>query len=53
MLSVGLMSGLKERNYLEKLGKPGLGSLEERRHQADMLDVYKIWTGNDIVSSGA
>ncbi len=33
----------------EKLGELGLTSLEERRHQADMLQVFKILTGKDNV----
>ncbi len=31
--------------------EPGLITLKERRHQADMLPVYKITTGKDNVQS--
>ncbi len=35
----------------EKVVELGLTTLEERRHQADMLQVYKILTGKDNVKS--
>jgi hypothetical protein len=43
--AVGMVSGLKGRTYEEKLEELGLTTLEERRHQADMAQVYKIVTG--------
>ena len=39
--------GLKGRTYEEKLHELGLLSLEERRHQTDMCQVYKILHGKD------
>jgi hypothetical protein len=36
-----MMLGLKGTNYEEKLEELGLTTLEERRHQADMLQVPK------------
>ncbi len=49
--AVGMVSGLKGTTYEEKLEELGLTTLEERRHQADMLQVYKILTEKDRVSS--
>jgi hypothetical protein len=46
---VGMVSGLRGRTYEEKLEELGLTTLEERRHQADMVQVYKIVTGKDNV----
>jgi ribonuclease P/MRP protein subunit RPP40 len=43
--AVGMVSGLKGRTYEEKIEELGLTTLEERRHQADMAQVYKIVTG--------
>ncbi len=42
-----MVSGLQAETYEEKLLEVGLDSLEERRHQADMLQVYKILHGID------
>jgi hypothetical protein len=47
--AVGMVSGLGGTNYEEKLKELGLTTLEERRHQADMLQAYKIITGKDNV----
>ncbi len=44
-----MVSGLGGTNYEEKLKELGLTTLEERRHQADMLQAYKIITGKDNV----
>ncbi len=49
--AVGMVSGLKGTTYKEKLEELGLTTLEERRHQADMLQVNKILTEKDRVSS--
>jgi hypothetical protein len=49
--AVGMVSGLRGETYEEKLVELGLTTLEERRHQADMLQVYKILTGKDNVRS--
>jgi hypothetical protein len=46
-----MVSGLKGTTYNEKLEELGLTTLEETRHQTDMLQVYKILTGKDRVSS--
>jgi hypothetical protein len=48
---VGMVSGLKGTSYEQKLEELGLTTLEERRHQADMLQVFKIMTGKDNVDS--
>ncbi len=42
-----MISGLRAATYEEKLQEIGLCSLEERRYQADMLQVYKILHGHD------
>jgi hypothetical protein len=44
-------SGLKALTYEEKLKELGLTTLEERRQQADMVQVYKIVNGKDMVDS--
>ena len=46
-----MVSGLKAGTYEEKLKELGLTTLEERRHQADMTQVYKILTEKDMVKS--
>jgi hypothetical protein len=33
-----------------RLSELGLTTLEERRHQADMIQTYKIVTGKDLVN---
>jgi hypothetical protein len=38
-------SGLSGKSYEEKLVELGLDTLEERRHQADMVMVHKILNG--------
>ncbi len=37
--------------YEDRLKELGLTTLEERRHQADMVQTYKIATGKDMVNS--
>ena len=43
--AVGMVSGLAAKSYEDRLKEWGLQSLEERRHQADMLMVSKILHG--------
>jgi hypothetical protein len=45
-----MVSGLKVINY-EKLMEVGLTTLEERLHQPDMTQVYKILKEKDMVKS--
>ncbi len=40
-----MVSGLKGNTYEERLKEVGLLTLEERRHQADMVQTHKIVTG--------
>jgi hypothetical protein len=40
--AVAMVSGLRGRDYEDRLRELGLTTLEERRHQADMLQIYKI-----------
>jgi hypothetical protein len=40
--AVAMVSGLRGRDYEDRLRELGLTTLEERRHQADMLQMYKI-----------
>ena len=49
--AVNMLSGLKASIYEEKLKELGLTTLEERRHQTDMVQVNKIVTGSDMVKS--
>jgi ribonuclease P/MRP protein subunit RPP40 len=48
--AVGMVSGLSGGTYEERLRELGLTTLEERKHQADMVQVYKIVTGKDGVN---
>jgi hypothetical protein len=47
-----VVSGLKAHTYEARLMELGLTMLEERRHQADMTQTYKIVNGKDQVSKG-
>jgi len=47
--AVGMISGLKGKSYEEKLEELGLETLEERRHQNDMKQTFKILHGHDKV----
>jgi ribonuclease P/MRP protein subunit RPP40 len=49
--AVSMVSGLKGTTYEEKLKELGLTSLEERRHQIDMTQTFKIIRSFDKVSS--
>jgi hypothetical protein len=49
--AVKMISGLEGKTYEERLKEVGLLTLEERRHQADMVQAYKIVTGKDMVKS--
>jgi ribonuclease P/MRP protein subunit RPP40 len=40
-----MIAGLKSREYSERLKEQGLTTMEERRHQLDMVQVYKIVNG--------
>jgi hypothetical protein len=41
-----MVSGLKNKDYEDWLKELGMNTLEERRHQSDMLQVFKIrWGG--------
>ena len=44
-----MVSGLKAADYEGRLKELGMISLEERRHQADMLYIYKVLTGREDV----
>jgi len=44
-----MISGLNSRTYEDKLKELGIVTLEERRHQMDMLQTYKILSGKDRV----
>jgi len=45
--AVNMVSGLRPGTYEEKLSELGLCSLEERRHQQDMVQVHKIMGERD------
>jgi hypothetical protein len=40
--AVKAVSGLRGRTYSERLNELGLPSLEDRRKEADMMQVFKI-----------
>jgi hypothetical protein len=46
-----MVSGLTSQRYEEKLTEIGLTTLEERRHQTDMLQVFKVLKKVDKVRS--
>ena len=50
--AVRMVSGLKSANYEDRLKELDITTLEERRHQADMLYVYKVLTGREDVDKG-
>jgi hypothetical protein len=43
--AVKMVSGLRSQDYTERLKELRLTTLEERRHQADMLHMYKLCSG--------
>ncbi len=47
--AVGMVSGLKGRTYEERLEELDMTTLEERRHQLDMFQTFKIIGGHDAV----
>jgi hypothetical protein len=47
--AVQMVSGLRSHTYEDRLKELGLTTLEERRHQADMAQTYKIVRGKDRV----
>jgi hypothetical protein len=47
--AISMVSGLKGKDYNQKLLELGLTTLEERRHQADMIQTFKIVRGFDKV----
>lgn len=51
--AISMVSGLKSQIYRERLEELGLLTLEERRHQLDMAQTYKILTRKDNVQSSS
>jgi ribonuclease P/MRP protein subunit RPP40 len=47
--AISMVSGLRSREYEERLKVLEMTTLEERRHQSDMLQVFKILQGHDNV----
>ena len=47
--AVKMVSGLKGKNYAEKLAELGLQTLRERRQRTDMIQTFKIINGFDRV----
>jgi hypothetical protein len=43
--AVAMVSGLRSRDYEDRLKELGMTTLEERRHQGDMLYKFKTTTG--------
>ncbi len=48
---VAMVSGLTTKTYEDRLKELGMFTLEERRHQTDMIQVYKILNGHDRVDA--
>ncbi len=48
--AVAMVSGLQGTTCEERLGELGMTTLEERRHRADMFQVFKILTAKDNVN---
>jgi ribonucleases P/MRP protein subunit RPP40 len=42
--AVGMVTGLKSRDYEEKLKELGMSSLSQRRDEMDLSEMYKIMT---------
>ena len=51
--AITMISGLRNGTYEEKLLELGITTLEERRHQSDMLQTFKILHGYDKVETEA
>ena len=49
MKAVKMISGLNSITYEDKCKELGLDTLEERRKQQDLLQVYKICSGKDRI----
>jgi Reverse transcriptase (RNA-dependent DNA polymerase) len=47
--AVGMVSGLRSRDYEDRLAELNITTLAERRHQADMHLMYKIVHGGDTL----
>jgi len=45
----GMIHGLQGLGYEERLDKLGLYSLKFRRLRGDLIEVYKLFTGNNRV----
>ena len=51
--AVKAVSNLKTGTYFDRLEEVGLSTLQERRIRGDLLQVYRVLTGKDSVSSAA
>jgi hypothetical protein len=49
--AVSMVSGLEGHDYEDRLKELGLDTLEERRLQIDMTQVYKVLNGKNKVNS--
>jgi hypothetical protein len=50
--AVAMVSGLRTGHYEERLKELGMITLEERRHQADMLHMSKTASGGQLDEAG-
>ena len=49
--AVGLVSGLRSKDYLGRCEQLGLETLEKRRENQDLIQVYKILNNKDRLAS--
>jgi hypothetical protein len=49
--AVRMVSGLKSKDYHQRLAEQGMTTLEERRREIDMVQTFKIVNGIDKVNS--
>jgi ribonucleases P/MRP protein subunit RPP40 len=49
--STKLVRGLNKMSYQQRLQRLGLTTLEERRERGDLIEVYKILTGEENIES--
>ena len=51
--AVGMVTNLKSKNYEEKLVEMKMVTMEERRKRGDLIQMYKVLSGKDDVSTSS